>query len=87
MRIINANTQTFRIVAIGNELKVAASGSELKVAYRASKRLQIRKTTKNFIIYIYKQNSSRLLPTAVNLKLQIELRKFIGRRQDEQSVH
>ena len=31
-RITNADTQAFRIVAIGNELKVAAFGSELKVA-------------------------------------------------------
>ena len=36
LRITNADTHAFRIVAIGNELKVAASGSELKVAHRAS---------------------------------------------------
>ena len=32
LRITNADTQDFRIVAIGNELKVTAFGSELKVA-------------------------------------------------------
>lgn len=48
------------LLMIIQAFRITASDSELKVAHRASKRLQIRKTTKNFIIYIYKQNDSRL---------------------------
>lgn len=42
---------------------------------------------KLFDVVSFKQkNDSRLSPTAANLKLQIELRKFTVHKQDEQTV-